>query len=135
MMAKLIKDKFEDDVKRRSVRRLLAQLGITLQKPLHRAQERDEAVVERWLKKDYPKSKPWRSEKRPESSLATPLTCAPIIMPGARGVRGRKPHRRNHSTHHRMSLISTITARGHMRFMIKEKDGANAAVFMSDSSA
>ena len=37
------------------------------------------------------RSKPWRSEKRPRSSLATPLTCAPIIMPGARGVRGAKP--------------------------------------------
>jgi hypothetical protein len=36
-----------------SVGRLLAQLGITCQKPLHRAQERDEAVVEQWLKKDF----------------------------------------------------------------------------------
>ena len=29
-----------------------------------------------------------------------------------------------------MSLISAITARGHMRFMIKEKGGVNAAVFI-----
>src|SRR5271166_6938950 len=36
-----------------SVGRLLAQLGITCQKPLHRAQERDEALVEQWLKKDF----------------------------------------------------------------------------------
>ena len=35
--------------------RLLAQLGITCQKPLHRAQELDEALVQQWLKKDYPK--------------------------------------------------------------------------------
>ena len=64
-----------------SVGRLLAQLGITCQKPLHRAHECDEALVEQWLKTDYPKIKALRSEKRPRSSLATPLTCAPIIMP------------------------------------------------------
>ena len=29
-----------------------------------------------------------------------------------------------------MSLISAITARGHMRFMIQEKGGVNAAVFI-----
>ena len=29
-----------------------------------------------------------------------------------------------------MSLISAITSRGHMRFMIKEKGGVNASVFI-----
>jgi hypothetical protein len=37
-----------------SVGRLLAQLGVTCQKPLHRALERDEALV---LKEKYPKIK------------------------------------------------------------------------------
>ena len=37
--------------------RLLAQLGITCQKPLHRALERGEALVQQWLKKEYPKIK------------------------------------------------------------------------------
>jgi hypothetical protein len=35
----------------------------------------------------------------------------------------------NHRRTHGMSLISTITSRGQMRFMIKEKGGVNAAVF------
>src|SRR3984893_6893083 len=41
----------------KSCGRLLAQIGTTCQKPLHRAIERDESLVRQWLKKEYPKIK------------------------------------------------------------------------------
>ena len=38
-----------------SVGRLLAQLGLTCQKPLFRAYQQDASLVARWLKGEYPK--------------------------------------------------------------------------------
>src|SRR5277367_6501086 len=46
------------------------------------------------------------------------------------GKRGETPVVETTGARHRMNLISAITARGHMRFMIKEKGGVNADVFI-----
>ena len=66
--------------------RLLAQLGIACQKPLHRALERDEALVQQWLKKEYPQIKALAQKEKAEVHFGDAAHIRWIITPAGPGA-------------------------------------------------
>lgn len=131
MVARLIKEKWGIRVAANSVGRLLAQLGITPQKPLHRAIERDETLVQRWLKAEYPKIKRMARARGADIYFGDAAHIRSDHHAGRTwGKKGETPVVATTGARHGMSLLSAITSKGHMRFMVKETGGVNADVFI-----
>src|SRR6202045_3376382 len=114
-----------------SVGRLLAQIGITCQKPLHRAIERDESLVRQWLKKEYPKIKAMAKKQGADIYFGDAAHIRSDHHAGRTwGAKGDTPIVQATAARHGMSLISAVTSRGHLRFMIIDKGSVNADVFI-----
>lgn len=111
-----------------SVGRLLAQLGITPQKPLWRAYQQDPERVRQWVEEEYPLiakearrlgAEIWFGD---ESGLRSDYHAGTTW-----GRKGRTPVVHSTGARYQLNMLSAVNRQGQMRFMI-EKDRLNAKV-------
>jgi len=111
-----------------SVGRLLAQLGITPQKPLWKAYQQDPERVQKWVQEEYPaiakEAKRWAAEIwfGDESGLRSDYHAGTTWA-----RKGLTPVVSSTGARYRLNMLSAVNRRGRMRFMI-EKKGLNADV-------
>ena len=113
-----------------SIGRLLAQLGLTCQKPLFRAYQQNPSLVEQWLKREYPRIRAmakregaeifFEDESGVRSDFHSGTTWAP---------RGKTPVVRVTGQRFSLNMVSAISPKGSLRFMVV-RGGVGAGVFI-----
>jgi transposase len=115
----------------RTVSDYLRRWRFTPQRPIRRASERQDAAVQAWLTAHYPKiaarAKAERAEIHwgDETGISNQAAYGRSFAP-----KGQTPVIRRTARRHTTSMISTVTNRGMLRFMIYE-GALNAALFLT----
>ena len=114
-----------------SVGRLLAQLGLTCQKPLWRAYQQDGTRVEQWLKREYPRIRVQAKRENAEIYFEDESGVRSDFHSGKTwAVQGETPIVRVTGQRFSLNMISAVSPRGALRFMVV-KGGVGAKVFIS----
>ena len=127
-LATLIYREYKIRLSRNSVGRLLAQLGITPQKPLWKAYQQDPERVRQWVEEEYPAIAEEAKKRGGEIWFGDEAGLRSDYHAGTTwGRKGQTPVVKSTGTRHRLNMISAVNRRGKMRFMI-EAGGFNADV-------
>ncbi len=127
-IATLIHQRYGIRLSANSVGRLLAQLGITPQKPLWRAYQQDPERVRQWVEEQYPSIAKEAKRLGAEVWFADESGLRSDYHAGTTwGAKGKTPVVRSTGARHRLNLLSVVNRRGRIRFMI-EKGGVNGEV-------
>jgi transposase len=130
MIRTLIGRKYGVKLSLASVGRLLAQLGLSCQRPLIKAFEQNRSLVEQWVKQEYPKIRAWAKREGAEiffgdesgvrSDFHAGTTWAPI---------GQTPVVKQTGQRFSLNMISAVSPKGQLRFMVTRKR-IEASVFV-----
>lgn len=126
----LLVQRFGVQVSVRTVGRYLAGWGLTPQKPLRRAYERDPVAVQRWLDAEYPAIEKQAKTENAEIHWGDQMGLRADHQTGTSyGRRGQTPVIPGTGQRFRCNMMSTITNRGELSFMVF-KENFTAAVFL-----
>jgi len=119
MIRLLIRRQFGVRLSEVSVGRLLKKLGLSPQRPLRRAYQQDPEAVRRWLEEEYPAIKAEAKRAGAEIYFGDEAGVRSDCHAGTTWApRGQTPVVRTTGARFGLNLISAITPRGQMRFMI-----------------
>jgi transposase len=115
----LLAERFDLKVSVWTVGRYLAGWGLTPQKPLRRAYERDPAAVKRWLKEEFPAIRAAAKREKAEIHWGDQMGLRSDHQAGTSyGRRGRTPVISATGQRFGCNMMSTLTNRGVLTFMV-----------------
>jgi len=113
-----------------SIGRLLAQLGLTCQKPLFRAYQQNPSLVEKWLEEEFPKIRKEAKKKGAEIFFEDESGVRSDFHSGTTWARrGVTPVVRVTGQRFSLNMISAVSPKGSLRFMVV-RGGVGARVFV-----
>ncbi len=120
---KLIKHEFGVDMPISTVGKYLQRWEFTSQVPIKRAYERNDKAVQTWLKDTYPEIEKQSKEENAEIQWADETACVslPSIIKGY-APKGKTPVMEHTAKRFKINMISSITNRGKLRFMVYEQN-------------
>ena len=131
VVAKLIADKFGIVLSLASIGKLLVTLGLTPQKPLLRAYERDPEAIEAWKRETYPRIAARAKRRRAEIYFWDESGFRADVVQGTTwGVKGLTPVVRVPGTRQSVSAASAVNAKGAFWFATY-KGGMSAELFVA----
>jgi transposase len=118
MIRTLIQRKFGIKLSLASVGRLLAQMGLTCQKPLTRAFEQDATLVKLWIEREFPKIQTLAKKEKATIFFGDESGVRSDFHAGTTwGIRGQTPVIGHTGKRFRLNMISAISAKGELKFM------------------
>jgi transposase len=121
MVAELIWRQFHIRLSKASVCRLLNQLGFSPQRPLWRAFQQDGEVVAKWIKEEYPKIRALARKEGADIFFADEAGVRSDFHSGRTwAARGQTPLVATTGARFSCNMVSAISPRGAMRFMLVE---------------
>ena len=130
MIREVIRREFGVALSAVSVGRLLRKLGMSPQRPLHRAYQQNPEAVDRWKREQYPAIQAqaeaaggviyFADEAGIRSDYHAGTTWSPV---------GQTPEVKNTGARYSVNMISVVSAKGALRFAVYEGN-TNAAVFI-----
>jgi len=121
MVAELIWRQFNIRLSKASVCRLMNQLGLSPQKPLWRAFQKNAERVARWVKEEYPQIRALARRQKTDIFFGDEAGVRSDFHSGKTwAVRGKTPIVSTTGARFGCNMVSAISPRGAMRFMLVE---------------